>query len=89
MKRSRGQLQLPQEASDSFKTQYARARDNTLHPQLGRFGFQRSDFLLEFLNFARLVVLPFRAGQFLTEKLQLLLDNFEAFFGFAVHRGCQ
>src|SRR2546423_11511274 len=56
-----------------------------LTAQLGSFRLERCDFLLELLHLARLIVLPPGAGKLLTQKLQLLLDDFEALFGFAVH----
>jgi hypothetical protein len=42
--------------------------------------------LFEFPHFAGLVVLPLGAGQLLPQELQLLLYDFEAFFGSAVHK---
>jgi hypothetical protein len=53
--------------------------------ELGRFRFQRGDFLLKLAHFAGLVILPLGARQLLPQHLKLLLDDFQSFFCFAVH----
>ena len=58
---------------------------SVLGPELGGFGFEGGDFLFELADFAGFVVLAFGAGELLAEELQFLLDDFEAFFGAAVH----
>ena len=59
-----------------------------LFAELLGFSFERGDFFFDASDFARLVFLLFHAGQFLTEHQELLLDHFEPFLGFAVHRWC-
>ena len=56
-----------------------------LTARLRRFRFQRGNLLFQPLHFARLVVLLLRPGQLLLERLQLLLDDFQAFLVAAVH----
>jgi len=53
--------------------------------ELSDLALERGDFLLEFANLARFVVLPFSACQALPEPLQLLMDHFDAFLRPAVH----
>lgn len=61
-------------------------RRTTLRAQLRRFCFEGGDFGFQIFYLAGLVVLFSGTRQFLAEHLQLLLNDFEAFFGFAVHR---
>jgi len=53
--------------------------------QFSRLRFQGGNLLFQPLHFARFIVLLLRTGQLLLERLQLLLDDFQAFLVAAVH----
>ena len=54
-------------------------------PQLGGFGFQCGDLLLELFDLARLVVLALGARELLPQEQHFMLDDFQPLFSPAVH----
>lgn len=53
------------------------------------FRFQRNNLRFESFDLARLVILPFRARQLLSQLLQTLANRLDLFLGFFVHKVTQ